>query len=738
MHQPCYLDGATGESVLPWVRLHATKAYLDMAEAMSRAPDGVRCTVNFTPVLLDQLERYGRSEVKDPFLAISTKPAEHLEPEEVRFVLRWFFMANWDTMVKPRSRYWSLLTKRGLDRATWDLDEAARRFSAEDLRDLQVWFNLAWFGWAATRRYPVVGEMIAKGARFTEEDKAAIMGAQLECVRAVVPAWRALLEAGRVELSATPFYHPILPLLVNTRHARRAVPDLALPEDFAAPEHADLQVQRAAAFHQRTWGRAPRGMWPAEGSVSPEVVPLFRKHGIAWIASDEDVLHGSLGRRNREADLYRPWRASQGGQEIAVFFRDRVLSDLIGFTYSKMEPDAAAADFLGRLRQIASTAEGDRPCASVILDGENPWEYYPDGGERFLDALYRGLGDDPQLSGATFESVLEGRGGAAALDPLPQLHSGSWIQANYRIWIGQPEENAAWTLLKRAREDVLARLSGPHPPAPEGAAAAVENLLRAEGSDWFWWYDDDFNSDNDVQFDLLFRTHVANAYRAAGLEPPPAVSHPITKAALGVVHNTRPPTAFVHPAIDGRAERFYEWTGAGYYAVGKAEGTMHKGTAWFVGIYYGFDLENLYFRLDPVTRLVRNEPEEELNLLLTLQVPDGAEREPREYRIVFPLKRGVSAYSLGGPRTDAIDDTTSSRVDLLRGLSPVRERTAIAYDRLVELAIPLADLGLQAGSHLDFTVRVLVAQTEIDRYPRNGTVRVDVPTPDFERLNWWV
>jgi len=197
MHQPCYHNAATGEVMLPWVRLHATKAYLDMAEALARAPSNVSCVVNFVPVLLDQLGKYGRGEIKDTFLELSKKPADSLELDEARFLLRYFFMANWETMVRPHRRYHELLVKRGLDQATWDLDRGAKRFTPEELRDLQVWFNLSWFGWAAKAKFPVVAEMIAKGGNFTEEDKAAVLQAQLDCINAVVPAWRAVADSGR-------------------------------------------------------------------------------------------------------------------------------------------------------------------------------------------------------------------------------------------------------------------------------------------------------------------------------------------------------------------------------------------------------------------------------------------------------------------------------------------------------------------------------------------------------------
>jgi alpha-amylase/alpha-mannosidase (GH57 family) len=727
MHQPCYHDASTGEMTLPWVRLHATKAYLDMAEALTRAPSSIKVTVNFVPVLLDQLDRYAKGTVKDSFLELSRKPADKLSPDETRFVLRYFFMANWETMVRPYPRYYALLVKRGMH-AEADLDAAARRFSPEEIRDLQVWFNLAWFGWAARVRFPVVRAMLDKGQGFSEEDKLAVLDAQLECIRAIVPAWRKLSEEGKVELTATPFYHPILPLVINTRTAHRAIPDLPLPEDFVAPDDAQEQVTRAAKFHQATWGVAPQGMWPAEGSVCPEVVPLFRKAGVQWIATDEDVLFLSLGRRDRDRDLYRPWRFSHGGEEITLFFRDRILSDLVGFTYSKMRAQDAAADMVNRVRHIAHAA-GHKSVISVILDGENPWEYYPDGGEAFLSQLYQGLANVPGLRTTSFSTHLADR--RDGIEPMGGLHSGSWINANYRIWIGHHEDNAGWNLLKRAREDVRARMAGPGvgggqaPLSAEAAAAATDNLMRAEGSDWFWWYGDDFHSDNDAEFDLLFRTHVSNAYRAAGLDPPAQLLLPISSAAKSVA--TREPFAFISPRIDGIAESYYEWKGAGYYAIGKSEGTMHKGTAYLVGIHYGFDVENLYLRLDPVSKSTRDgqSPATGETLTMAVSLMLAGDRGAVEHRVVFPFVRGVGEWTLLGPRGN-------------EPLASIGKGSSLAFQKVAELSLPLASFGARPGAALDLAVRVMNGEVEIDRYPRTGSVRVTVPGEDFERLNWWV
>ncbi|HEY6101360.1 MAG TPA: glycoside hydrolase, partial [Anaeromyxobacter sp.] len=237
MHQPPYQDAETGEYLMPWVRLHATRAYYDMAWMLERHPR-IRCTVNFTPVLLEQLEDYVAGTARDRFLELTDRPAGELGPEERQAILRSFFMVDWERHVRPVPRYSELLQKRGRDVRHADVARLAAGFTEDELTDLQVHFNLAWMGFGARADDEGIRALHEKGRDYSREDVAYLLGAQREIVGQIVPRWRALAQRGQVELSTTPYYHPILPLVCDTDAARRALPAVALPPRFAHPEDA--------------------------------------------------------------------------------------------------------------------------------------------------------------------------------------------------------------------------------------------------------------------------------------------------------------------------------------------------------------------------------------------------------------------------------------------------------------------------------------------------------------------
>ncbi len=355
-HQPCYREGPDGRYAMPWVRLHGIKDYYGMAWLAQQHPE-VHMAFNLVPSLLVQLEDYARGEAQEEWLRLTAAPAAELTEAETRFILNEFFHANPDTMIRPHPRYQELLAKRRLGRKT--AAQAAGEFSRQDLLDLQVWFTLAWFFPQLLRDDPVLRELVRKGRGFSEDDKAAMLAKQREVLAAIVPMYRALQERGSVELTTSPFYHPILPLLCKMERAREAMPKVPLPRqraDFS--EDARMQVARAVEAHRAFFGRPPRGMWPPEGSVSPEVPPLAADAGIRWLATDEGILCRSLGcTLHRDAGglvqewdvLYQPYAIPvpaesdmEGQRDVAIIFRDHVLSDLIGFHYYHRPAEEAA------------------------------------------------------------------------------------------------------------------------------------------------------------------------------------------------------------------------------------------------------------------------------------------------------------------------------------------------------------------------------------------------------------
>ncbi len=696
MHQPVYVDPLTGESILPWVRLHATRAYYDMGRALETFGD-VRATVNFTPCLVKQLEAFVDESAKDRFLTLSSLPPSDLSATDRQQIVRHFFMVNWDTGVWPIPRYGELLEKRGRDLSRVNLAEAATAFSEEELRDLQVLFNLAWMGFSAREEDETVAALLKKGRAFSELDKAALLAAQTGIVARILPLWRKLSERGQVELSTTPFNHPILPLVIDTDAGRRAMPQARLPLRFTAPDDAREQVRRALAQHARVFGALPRGMWPAEGSVSPEALAMLASEGVQWAASDEGVLAQSA-----PADLtgapnarFQPWRVAAGDRDIAMIFRDHALSDLVGFTYSKNDPAQAVQDFVGR---VAATPDGS--LVSVILDGENAWEHYPNSGRDFFRALYDKLSSNGESIRTT--TVSDAIAETAPTSRITAIHSGSWIDANYRIWIGHPEDNAAWEEIRRARLRLEARrLEGTM--SAEIANAALDLILIAEGSDWFWWYGDDFATETKVEFDALFRRHLEKVWRLLGEAPPAQLAHPI--AAISAARRAiREPTALIHPRIDGKLRAYFEWRGAGCYTADADHGSMHGGPAAFSALHFGFDLERLYLRLDPASEASHvRDVAQTLNIFIT-----------------------------------AAGDREWSTTLALDGSAPTPEFIELALDKIIELAIPFSLLNAKPRTGIKLAVRVLRGDVEIERLPRVGFIALDVPDSDFERVQWMV
>ena len=714
MHQPLYRAPGTGEFLLPWVRLHATRAYYDMAWMLERHPK-IRCTVNFTPVLMEQLEIYARGEARDHFLEVSGKRAQDLLPEERQAILRSFFMVDWETAVKPLPRYWELLQKRGRDVRYLDLARVAREFSDAEIADLQVLFNLAWFGFGAMEDDDGLLALVKKGRSYTEGDLRYVLEAQRRIVGEIVPRWRALAERGQVELSTTPYYHPILPLVCDTDSARRALPGVALPPRYSWPQDARWHVREALVSHARHFGKPAVGMWPAEGSVSPEAVEILATEGVRWAATDEGVLLHSLPHdTQRLRALYRPWRVSAGGGgELAMLFRDRGLSDLIGFSYARTAASDAAADFLSHLEAIGGAWRDDGQLGpatvGVFLDGENPWEHFQGSGRDFLEALYRRLETSQDVRTVTMtEATADAQGPV-----IPRIHSGSWIESSFRIWMGHEEDRRAWTALGRAREALArAEAAPPEGVTPSAIALARQHLYAAEGSDWYWWYGDDFHTELAAEFDGLFRSLVVSACQAIGAPLPIEALEPIKRVGVSPAEAKplREPTFLITPTIDGRETTYFEWQGGGLYRPGQIRGAMFGGVQAFQALRYGFDLQNLYVRLDP------------------------AEAPQRTGEVCSTVRVEVVAANM---QSQADFESCPDGVER-RGRRAGADLGRSAFARVLEVAIPFAELGLVRGDRLAFAVHVLRGDVEVERFPRFGYVTLTVPDEDFERIHWRV
>ena len=719
MHQPDYRDRVKGRSVLPWVRLHAVKDYYPMSALVDEFPD-LRVTFNYVPSLLDQLEDYLAGRSLDEHLVLSTVAAADLNQEGQSFLLRNFFMANHDTMIGRFPRYLELLEKRGPSGEKRHLESARRKYTPRDFLDLQVLFNLVWFGPYFLKKDPLCSELATKGQGFSEAEKGALLERQREIAGQVVPLLRRLASEGRIEISTTPFYHPILPLLVDTDCARVAMPDVVLPRQaFRHPEDALTQVRKAIAFHERLFGERPQGIWPSEGSVSPAVLRLFEEQGLRWTATDENILFRSLGlplnqefyrSGRREELLYRPYRTESGG--TAVFFRDHVLSDLVGFSYSRWDARDAVGDFIHRLKGVAEIpgGRGEGRVVPVILDGENAWEYYPDGGLDFIRGFYRRLTEDTGLRSTTFRGHLERHPVDAT---MREIFTGSWINNNFAIWIGHREDNRAWDLLVEAREALVRAEVGKTAPA-DRLAEAWEELYTAEGSDWCWWYGDDHTSGNDEVFDELYRCHLMNIYHLIGERVPEGLYTSIIETEGG----GPPPeevTSLITPHIDGRVSSYFEWLGATSYEIHRRGQTMHRTDVPVSLFHYGINIERLFLRID--FRIGYHDP----SLIGDAVMIHVA--KPKALRIVIPM-------GLSGRGVEIIDEESGARREMPDG--------TVAIAEILEAGIPWLDLGATTNDRVQFHLSLEKSGGTLAAWPMTGVFTVSVPDADFERRMWSV
>jgi alpha-amylase/alpha-mannosidase (GH57 family) len=716
LHQPVYLDPESPdptEAILPWVRLHAARAYYDLARVLWEHP-GARMHLNVTPCLVDQLDGFARGELSDRFQTLTLRHAVDLTEPERELVWASFFMVDWDAELRLLPRYRELLAQRGEDLAHVDLPRIARESTHEQLRDLQVLFNLAWTGFSLREEEPSLQELLAKGRGYSEPDKALVLQCHARAAQRVIPLWRALESRGQVEMSATPHYHPILPLLIDSDSARSGLPGVALPKRFAYPEDARRQVREARRSHTERFGRPPRGMWPAEGSVSAEAAEIFHAEGASWIASDEGVLYRSLsdGGITPERDaLYEGYELQTPTGVLDVVFRDHALSDLIGFQYARTEAEAAVADLFSHLSSIGQAwgGGGRRPLVTLVLDGENPWEHYPHAGQKFLHRLCKGLEENgtarPVLLGEALPQRRKRR--------LSRLHPGSWIDSNFRVWIGHPEHHqAAWDALSTVRHALAqARAAGFSPALCE---EAERHLLVAEGSDWFWWYSGEFATETAAEFDQLFRARLRAASAALGIDPPAQSERSLQALAARrapVIASVHLPEALLAPTLDGRVTHFGEWSKAGRLLADPARGAMFQGSLVFLSMHFGFDPENLFLRLDPKDRSALS--------------GDG------DIVVEVHLSSDSKASTLSlSVRQDVVVPVRSATGSDLLGESCAHS--------ILEARISLSKLGLRAGDRMGLWLAIKRKGMVLQRLPAAGALDVVVPGTDFERAHWKV
>ncbi len=714
MHQPQYRDPSNGRYILPWTRLHALKDYWGMVRVIEEFPR-VHATFNVVPSLGAQLEEYASGKFDEPWFATAFSPAASLTPESKAEILLRAFQLNYDHLLSRWPRFIELhqwASSQGNDRAI-------QSFGERDWRDLQLLSQLAWMDEEYLASDPVVSRLSRKGADFTEQDKQQLCEKQIELLGRVLPEYRKAAATGQIEISATPFYHPILPLLCDTDIARVSNPGTPLPAPaFRYPEDAREQLVRARRYHERVFGKAPDGLWPSEGSVSVQALRIAADLGFKWFATDEGVLGHTLGVGfGRDASgvpanadrLYSPLRVRVDGKEMVGFFRDHYLSDLVGFVYSRMDAAAAAEDLYRRIRAIGERVQIGRPITvSLILDGENAWEYFPGNGREFLRQFYRRIDQDPDIQALTASEA------AAAAGQIPGndgIFPASWISANFDVWIGSGEDVKAWEHLQRARDfyarhaDAAAKAL-PMAPTAKQLAASYEAILAAEGSDWCWWYGPEHSSVNDAEFDAFYRKLLTEAYLSLGAEAPDALAEPIKRQPEMAL--VLPPSAYLAVKVDGRESTYFEWMGAGLYSADRRTSAMHGKLMLLHEIRYGFDEKRFHMRVDVFSDALADMRNAEFRITL---------RTEQELRVVVRLEGGlVSGYLV-----------ESSDLCLL-GPDEVVE---VAFGRILEVSVAKEMFLLGDRKSFSLGVALWEGGLPVDVLPAEGMLEVQLGEEHF-------
>ncbi len=547
-HQPYYK--IENEFLLPWVLFHGTKDYFDLPEILYEYPN-IKQTFNIVPSLSLQIQEYIEKKAKDKIQSLTLIPATELQDSDKEEIIKYFFACNYKNMIVPNRRYYELYEIQRRN------DFTINEYQTQDWLDLQVLYNLVWFGYFSSKRN-IVKRLLEKGRDYSESEKILLIDEQLEVLASINQQYIKLKSLGQVSLSCSPMYHPILPLIIDSKSVLENLPNNNLPRNiFQYPNDAQLQIENGIEYFKKSYNFIPMGMWPSEGSISNRTLDMFIQNNIKWAASDELVLNNSLSKSDG-LDKYFPFKYKNNNGEVILFFRDHNLSDKIGFTYSNWNEKDAANDFINNLKNIRNSlisTYGDsilnEAVVSVILDGENCWEYYKDNGVPFLRELFNLLQNDEEIETELFDNIVVNNNINREIN---HIKAGSWINGNFSIWMGDKEDITAWELLYNARNILELQKSI---ISDEEYKEALQSILIAEGSDWFWWYGPEHPTELKPIFDSIFRHHLKKIYNILSIDCPKELEIPIWEYATNILSESKPIENNINSIFEQYGEYIY-------------------------------------------------------------------------------------------------------------------------------------------------------------------------------------
>ncbi len=729
MHQPVYQLNAAGDFLMPWVRLHAIKDYLDMVLILEKHPD-TKLNFNLVPVLLDALIDYGEKGFHDIHSRLTVMDIERLSVDDKRFIINNFFDANYEFMILPLPMYDKLYRQFN---STPDKDIDI--FTNQEYSDLMALFNLAWFDPIYKDLYPELKKLIKKGKNYTLEDRIAIIDLQREIIRKIIPTYKQFMEAGKIEITTSPYYHPVLPILLDIKDAKKGNSDL--PNNLNMESDAREQVGMALDKIEKLFGKRPKGLWPSEHCVSPKTLELLAEMGLKWTIADEGILSESVNHefvRDFQGRLEDPYLLTKTYEyktkptPIKIMFRSAMPSALIGFEYYKHDPVTAAHDAYDKIKTVQSkllSSPDTNHLYAVAMDGENCWEKYQEDGTAFLNTLYSLIEQDESLETVLLSDYITRDNSR----PLNKLASGSWVNRNFDLWINEPLKNLAWSYLKRVKDD-FTNYAKKNPKDPNLEVAKKE-LYICEGSDWFWWYGEPNDSGHDSLFDYIFREHLRNVYAYLGLQSPPFLETPLTE---GISRPSRYPRGEFTPELTGNIDD--EWPDAGVIEI--PDGPVLDEDKLFDRICFGYDCDNVYFRFY-ANQYVKSLPamRKHIHQMHIYTRCKGKKDNLSPIRVVnktdtilpiakekFHNELQISLFK-GEVFIARMSKALSNNLWMM---APDKGIEA-AYDKVLDLAVPFELLGVEPGEtvefvfvHADYEIRDFIIPNdmllEITRNPR--------------------
>ena len=707
-HQPYFAGPDDMANSQPWVRLHAARDYLNIVSLIKQYPN-IKVTFSFSSSLLEQLKEYSAADYQDKFQQLTLK-----DPGKMNFEEKEFLLSNIFDLYSTKSGIeypgWNNLNNIWTERVrTYGVNKAVEHTSDIEILDAQVLHLLSWSGWNIIQT-DSIKDLLTKTGQFTEHDKEIIFAAHTDVLNQIIPMFKKLSNSGQAELAMSPYYNPILPLIIDNDYGKiadRYCDEASLR--FVHPEDASFQINSAMNFHKAQFGDIPKGMWLPEGSVCYETLEHAAEEGVKWLISDDKVLSRTLNEKMTNEKRYQVHRIEGIENCPALFFRSSDLSEAISFNYSKLSPGQAVNELILKLEEIRESLSGDESqyLVPIVLDGENSWEYYPKNGYLFFNELFSVLSKSGTLMTTSFGDFLKN---AIDIPQLETLSPGSSVDCNFNSWIGQEQTNRAWDVLTEAREVLLEAEKMDNvdkEPFKGRYNAAHKHLMAAEGADWFWWYGKNRFLPQAILFDKLFRTHLQNVYGYLNLPVPDDIAEPLESS---ISEEEAPPEGIFSPDIDGIETDNEEWQSAGHLIL--EESTGSHASHIIKGVKYGFDKDNIYIRLDGDMGILKSTEE---SVIIDLCVV-----KPIEAVISIPLSENSGNIQI-----------VSNNVQ--KELSEGR----VAFQEFIEIKIPMNDLSLTLDEKFYFYIRLKAEDKELERLPQQGVVKAKFSFSKDNNLRWY-